>query len=153
MFCGLVTCDQAVLTDAETAPAQIARVLRSARERSLPVYFELPRDMTGAPAAAVPVLPERPADLEALAECADEIIEKLAQASAPVILVDVEVRRYALEPASPRWRARSGCSQRRLDPRRTMLAFDRAVRVGHHLYPDVPIVHLIDALADRARPR
>jgi len=26
------------------------------------------------------------------------------------------------------------------------------VRVGHHLYPDVPIVHLIDALADRARP-
>jgi hypothetical protein len=33
-----------------------------------------------------------------------------------------------------------------------MLAFDRAVRVGHHLYPDVPIAHLIDALVDRARP-
>lgn len=29
-----ITCDQAVLTDAETAPAQIARVLRSAREGS-----------------------------------------------------------------------------------------------------------------------
>ena len=203
-----ITCDQAVLTDAETAPAQIARVLRSARERSLPVYIELPRDMTGAPAAAVPVLPERPADPEALSECADEIIEKLAQASAPVILVDVEVRRYALErrvtalarklglPVVTTFMGRGllqdapdvlvgtylgaagdptitrlvedadallllgvilsdtnfALSQRRLDPRRTMLAFDRAVRVGHHLYLDVPIAHLIDALADRARP-
>jgi indolepyruvate decarboxylase len=203
-----ITCDQAVLTDAETAPTQIARVLRSARERSPPVYIELPRDMTGAPAAAVPVLPERPADPEALAECADEIIEKLAQASAPVILVDVEVRRYALErrvtalarklglPVVTTFMGRGllqdapdvlvgtylgaagdptitrlvedadallllgvilsdtnfALSQRRLDPRRTMLAFDRAVRVGHHLYLDVPIAHLIDALADRARP-
>jgi indolepyruvate decarboxylase len=43
-------------------------------------------------------------------------------------------------------------SQRRLDPRRTMLAFDREVRVGHHVYPDVPIDDLIEALATRARP-
>ncbi len=43
-------------------------------------------------------------------------------------------------------------SQRRLDPRRTMLAFDREVRVGHHVYPDVPIEELIDALVARARP-
>jgi indolepyruvate decarboxylase len=203
-----ITCDQAVLTDPETAPAEIARVLRSARERSLPVYIELPRDMTGAPMAPVPVLPSRPAYPEALAECADEIIEKLAQASAPVILVDVEVRRYALEhrvtalarklgvPVVTTFMGRGllqdasdvlmgtylgaagdptitrlveeadallllgvilsdtnfALSQRRLDPRRTMLAFDRSVRVGHHLYPDVPIADLIDALATRARP-
>ena len=44
-----ITCDQAVLTDVSTAPNEIARVLRNARERSLPVYIELPRDMTGAP--------------------------------------------------------------------------------------------------------
>src|SRR6476646_6822373 len=43
-------------------------------------------------------------------------------------------------------------SQRRLDPRRTMLAFDREVRVGQHVYPDVPIDDLIEALATRARP-
>src|SRR6476646_1767075 len=43
-------------------------------------------------------------------------------------------------------------SQRRLDPRRTMLAFDREVRVGHHVYPDVPIDGLIEARATRARP-
>ena len=203
-----ITCDQAVLTDAETAPAEIARVLRSARERSLPVYLELPRDMTAAPAAAVPVLPRRSADPDALAECAEEIIARLAQASAPVILVDVEIRRYDLEhqvtalarkfgvpvvttfmgrgllesapdvlvgtylgaagdPAITRLVEEADAllllgvilsdtnfalSQRRLDPRRTMLAFDRAVRVGHHVYPDVPIDDLIDALAARARP-
>jgi hypothetical protein len=33
-----------------------------------------------------------------------------------------------------------------------MLAFDREVRVGHHVYPDVPIDDLIEALATRARP-
>src|SRR5262249_16573772 len=79
-----ITCDQAGLGDPETAPAEIARVLRSARERSLPVYIELPRDMTGARTAAVPVLPRRAANPEALAECADEIIAKLADAQAPV---------------------------------------------------------------------
>jgi indolepyruvate decarboxylase len=203
-----ITCDQAVLTDAETAPAEIARVLRNARECSLPVYIEFPCDMTGVPAGDVPILPKRRADPEALAECADEIIEKLAQACAPVILVDVEVRRYALEhrvtalarklglPVVTTFMGRGllqhapdvlvgtylgaagdptitrlvehadaalllgvilsdtnfALSQRRLDPRRTMLAFDRGVRVGHHLYSDVPIADLIDALARRARP-
>jgi indolepyruvate decarboxylase len=203
-----ITCDQAVLTNAETAPEEIARVLRSARERSLPVYIELPRDLTGAPTAPVPVLPRRRADPEALAECADEIIEKLAEAAAPAILVDVEIRRYDLEqrvtalarklglpvvttfmgrgllqgapdvllgtylgaagdPAISRLVEEADAllllgvilsdtnfalSQRRLDPRRTMLAFDREVRVGHHVYPGVPIEDLIDALAARARP-
>jgi indolepyruvate decarboxylase len=202
-----ITCDQAVLTDPETAPADIARVLRNARERSLPVYIELPRDLTAAPVAPVPVLPRRAADPEALAECADEIIEKLAQAQAPVILVDVEIRRYDLErqvtalarlfglPVVTTFMGRGllenapdvllgtylgaagdpaitrlvedadallllgvilsdtnfALSQRRLDPRRTMLAFDREVRVGHHVYADLPIGDLIDALAARAR--
>src|SRR6202030_1598809 len=44
-----ITCDQAVLTDPITAPVQIARVLRSAREMSLPVYVEFPRDMVSSP--------------------------------------------------------------------------------------------------------
>src|SRR5712671_378819 len=86
-----ITCDQAVLTDAAKAPEEIARVLRSAAERSLPVYIELPRDMTEAPTSAVPVLPRRPADPDALAECADEIIERLADAKAAAIVVDVEI--------------------------------------------------------------
>jgi indolepyruvate decarboxylase len=47
-----ITCHRAVLTDGATAHNEIARVLRNARERSLPVYIELPRDMTGVPCFA-----------------------------------------------------------------------------------------------------
>ena len=204
-----ITCDQAVLTDASTAPHEIARVLRSARERSLPVYIELPRDMTGAPTAPVPVLPRRPADPDALVECANEIVEKLAAAKFAVIIVDVEIRRYGLEdrvtalarklglPVVSTFMGRGlmeqgpdvllgtylgaagdpaitemveeadallllgvifsdtnfALSQRRLDPRRTILAFDRAVRIGHHVYPDLPIDDLIEALIVRAWPK
>jgi indolepyruvate decarboxylase len=203
-----ITCDQAVLTDATKAPGEIARVLQSARERALPVYIELPRDMTAAAAAAVPVLRSRPADPEALAECADEIIERLGHASNAVILIDVEVRRYGLEqrvttlarklalPVVTTFMGRGllqdapdvlcgtylgaagdpaiaklveeadallllgvifsdtnfALSQRRLDPRRTIRAFDRAVQIGHHGYANIPIGELVDALTERARP-
>jgi indolepyruvate decarboxylase len=92
-----VTCDQAVLSNPETAPAEIARVLRSARERSLPVYIEFPRDMVAAQVEPVPMLPRSPADADAVAECAAEILARLAQAKSPVIVVDIEIRRYGIE--------------------------------------------------------
>ena len=41
-------------------------------------------------------------------------------------------------------------SHRRLDPRRTILAFDRTVRIGHHVHADLPIDDLIEALIERA---
>jgi indolepyruvate decarboxylase len=203
-----ITCDQAVLTDAASAPAEIARVLRSARERSLPVYIELPRDMTSAPTAAVPELPRRKADPGALAECADEIVERLVEARSPAVLIDIEIRRYNLEaavttlvrkfglPVATTFMGRGlledapevlsgtylgaagdpaitelvensdallllgvifsdtnfALSQRHLDPRRTIRAFDRTVHLGHHAYSDIPIADLIDALIARARP-
>ena len=92
-----VTCDQAVLSNPETAPAEIARVLRSARERSLPVYIEFPRDMTLEQVEPVRMLERSGADADAVAECAAEILARLAQAKSPVIVVDVEVRRYGIE--------------------------------------------------------
>ena len=92
-----ITCDQAVLDDPATAPASIARVLRSARERSLPVYLELPRDLVGAEVLPVPVLPPSPVLPGALAEAADEILARLRGARAPCVMVDVEVRRYGVE--------------------------------------------------------
>src|SRR4051812_10778214 len=92
-----VTCDQAVLNNPATAPAEIARVLRAARERSLPVYIEFPRDMTLAQVEPVPMLERSAADADAVAECAQEILARLAQAKSPVIVVDVEVRRYGIE--------------------------------------------------------
>jgi indolepyruvate decarboxylase len=42
-------------------------------------------------------LPPRPADLDALSECADEVIARLRAASRPVLMVDVETRRYGIE--------------------------------------------------------
>jgi indolepyruvate decarboxylase len=47
-------------------------------------------------------------------------------------------------------------SGRRLDSRRTLLAIDGEVRVGHHVYPQIPLDHLVDALvagAPKRKPR
>jgi indolepyruvate decarboxylase len=204
-----ITCDQAVLDDAMTAPQDVARVLRNARERSLPVYLELPRDMVDAGTDKVPVLPRRPADPAALAECAAEILAKLASARSPAIIVDVEIRRYGIEERVANLARKLGIpvvttfmgrglledapdvvsgtylgaagdksisrlvedadallllgvilcdtnfalSQRQLDARRTMLAIDRQVRIGHHVYPDLPLDELVEALISRAPPR
>jgi indolepyruvate decarboxylase len=92
-----ITCDQAVLTDPATAPAQIARVLRSAKEMSLPVYIEFPRDMVAVEVEDVVPLPRRTAEPDALAECADEILARMEAAVSPVVVVDVEIRRYGVE--------------------------------------------------------
>ena len=92
-----ITCDQAVLDDPARAPADIARVLRSAREQSLPVYIELPRDLVGAEVAPVDMLPPRSVLPGALQEAATEILQRLRAASSPCIMVDVEVRRYGVE--------------------------------------------------------
>jgi indolepyruvate decarboxylase len=92
-----VTCDQALLQDTGDAPADIARVLRSCLTHSRPVYLELPRDRVLEPCAAVPRLPEPEFDPAAVAACADEVMERLARAQRPVMMVGVEVRRFGLE--------------------------------------------------------
>ncbi len=92
-----VTCAQAVLNDPATAPAEIARVLRSALELSLPVYIEFPRDMVDAKVEPVAKLPQRAADPGARDECAQEILDRVAKATSPVVVVDVEIRRYGIE--------------------------------------------------------
>ncbi len=92
-----ITCDHAVLDDPARAPADIARVLRSAREQSLPVYFELPRDLVGAETTIVTPLPPSPVHPDALAEVATSILARLAAATAPCIVIDIEIRRYNAE--------------------------------------------------------
>jgi indolepyruvate decarboxylase len=92
-----ITCDQARLDDPARAPARIARVLRSCLEQSMPVYLELPRDMVRVQVDAVkPLAPHAP-DPDALAECADEILERIHSAQSPALMVGVETRRYRLE--------------------------------------------------------
>ncbi|MBT0962444.1 indolepyruvate/phenylpyruvate decarboxylase [Denitromonas iodatirespirans] len=92
-----ITCDQARLTDARTAPAEIARVLASCLRESRPVYIELPRDMVAEPCEPVVALGAPAVDPAALDACTDEILARLAAAERPVLMVGVEVRRFDLE--------------------------------------------------------
>ena len=203
-----ITCDMAVLDDPARAPADIARVLRSALEYSLPVYLELPRDLVGAPCAPVVRLPPSPVPEGAVEEAADEILARLRGAERPCLVVDVEVRRYGAEARVARLAERLGIpvvstfmgrgllaghagvvrgtylgaagqravtelvegsdgllllgvivsdtnfavSERKIDMRRAMLAIDREVRIGHHVYPGVPLDRLVDAMLARLGP-
>jgi indolepyruvate decarboxylase len=202
-----VTCAQAVLNDAETAPDEIARVLDTALTRSLPVYIEIPRDMVNVDCATVPQLSSMAANLEAAADCAAEICAQLEIADAPALLLGVEIRRYGLEdkvaelartlgiPTTTTFMGRGllaesdapligtylglagtegtrrsversdgllmlgvilcdtnfGVSKRQIDMRRAVHAFDGSVRVGNHIYPDVTLEALVDALLDCAK--
>lgn len=92
-----VTCDQARLDDPATAPALIARVLRNCRELARPVYLELPRDLPGMDSAPVEPAEPTPYAAEAVAACAEDILDRLSRAKAPVIVADVEVRRFGIE--------------------------------------------------------
>ena len=179
---------------------------RQASERSLPVYIEFPRDMVDAECEPVRALPRRGVHAETLAECASEILERLRKAKRPVIVVDVEIRRYGIEEQVAELARKLGLpvvttfmgrglladapdvvagtylgsageeairklvedadevlllgvilsdtnfalSSGKLDPRHTVLAIDRSVRVGHHVYSDLPLDALVDALLDHA---
>jgi indolepyruvate decarboxylase len=92
-----ITCDQVRLDDAKATPGLIARALRNCRDRAMPVYLELPRDMVGVDCVAVEPQAPAPVDADALAECADEILSRLKEAKAPALMVGVETRRYLLE--------------------------------------------------------
>ncbi|HKD21645.1 MAG TPA: indolepyruvate/phenylpyruvate decarboxylase, partial [Rhizomicrobium sp.] len=92
-----ITCAQAVLDDAATAPALIAQTLGECKRLSLPVYFELPRDMARVTCAPFEPLPQRTCDGEAVAECAAEIAALVRSAKRPVVMIGVEVRRFGLE--------------------------------------------------------
>src|SRR5262249_1335870 len=194
------------------APAGPARVRGACRALARPVYLEIPRDRVAAECAAVGPDPVLPVDQNALAACADEVLDRLATARAPLLMVCVEVRRYGLEakvaelacrlgialvrtfmgrgvlsrpdvrvsgpyrgaaggPAVGRRVESSdalflagailsdtnfGVSERQIDLRKAIHAFDRQVTLGYHVYPEIPIGDLIEALLARvptARPR
>jgi indolepyruvate decarboxylase len=92
-----LTADQARLDDLRHAPDEIARVLDTALRTSRPVYLEIPRDRPAQPIEAVPVTPVSPPDAEAVAACADELLQRLGAAARPLLMVGVEVRRFGLE--------------------------------------------------------
>lgn len=203
-----ITCDRARLDDPRRAPADIARVLGNCLRHSRPVYLEMPRDQAAAPCAPVPMAEPAPVDPEALAACAEEVLSRLRQASRPVMMVDVEVRRFGLEsqvaelarrlalPVATCFMGRGllaqadaplvgtymgvaglpdvtalvegsdglfllgvilsdtnfAVSEKRIDLRRSIVACDGEVRLGYHVYPDIPLASLVQALLARTAP-
>lgn len=92
-----ITCDQIRLDDADRAPADIARALANCLRQSQPVYIEIPRDMVAVPCRAVEPVSPQVVDPDALDACVGEILQRLSTATAPALMVGVEVRRYGLE--------------------------------------------------------
>ena len=91
-----MTCDQVILNDPEQAPSQIARVLDRCAQLSRPVYIEVPRDCVFNECGRVPnASPAPKADAAALHHCAREILDQVQRAKRPVLVVGIEVRRFA----------------------------------------------------------
>ena len=94
-----ITTDAILLTDPNTAPDEIDRVIKNCITRKLPVYIELPADITKAPCRepgerllSVPLV----SNPDSLAECVAEAAEVLNKAGQPLILAGVEVLRHHL---------------------------------------------------------
>jgi len=94
-----ITADAAILTDPNTAPDEIDRVIRNCMARKLPAYLELPADIIHAPCRepgellhAAPLV----SDVESLAECVAEAAEMFNKSEHPLILAGVELLRFGL---------------------------------------------------------
>ena len=200
-----LTADQARLDDVRSAPQQIARVLDCALREARPVYLEVPRDMPARPCEAVGTAPAPEVDAQALAACADELLQRLRAATRPLLMVGVEVRRYGLEARVAELARRLGIpvvtsfmgrgllaeqpvalrgtylglagdadlaaevensdgllllgvivsdtnfavSSRAIDLRYAIQALGGRVVMGHHVYPELPLATLVDALLER----
>ncbi|MBL4603027.1 MAG: indolepyruvate/phenylpyruvate decarboxylase [Emcibacteraceae bacterium] len=92
-----ITCDQTVLNNPRTAAKDIARVLRSCKENSRPVYIEIPRDLTFNECDEVINAAPSPINPDAVTACANEIFARLEKAENPFVMAGVEIRRYNLE--------------------------------------------------------
>ena len=94
-----VTVDAAILTDPESAPDEIDRIIRNGMLHKLPVYLELPADMVHAPCR--PPMPltgsvTLRSDRESLKHCLQEAAELINCAKNPVMLAGIEALRFGL---------------------------------------------------------
>jgi len=96
-----LTVGVAVLDDAETAAAEIERVLTLARRHSRPVYIEIPRDRVTAELAPARkyTAPAEDSDPDVLRFAVAEAAERIRAAARPVILAGVELHRFHLQDA------------------------------------------------------
>jgi indolepyruvate decarboxylase len=94
-----ITVASAVLSDPDTALAEIDRVLHAALRYKRPVYIELPRDRAAVPGHPHHRTPEIHESSEPLVlkEALDEAVAMINAARQPVVLADVELHRFALQ--------------------------------------------------------
>ncbi len=93
-----VTCANTVLSDPETAAAEIMRVVDAVLENCRPGYIEVPFDMVDK-MVSLPSLPapRKPSsDQESLAALLEEVVLMLNNAAQPVIMADIELHRHRL---------------------------------------------------------
>jgi len=95
-----ITAASTQLVSAETAPAEIDRVLSACLSHQQPVYLSLPSDVVmmecARPKAFVFPTPS-PSDPEALREAVHEALGMLDKALKPVVIGDVELIRFKLQ--------------------------------------------------------
>ena len=95
-----ITVASTQLDSAETAPAEIDRVLSACLSHQQPVYISLPADIVmmkcNRPNAFLFPTPA-PSDQAALGEALKEALGMLAQAQRPVVIGDVELIRFKLQ--------------------------------------------------------
>src|SRR5512142_1312091 len=96
-----LTVAAAVLSDPQTAFAEIDRVIAAALRYKRPVYLELPRDRVNVPGLRThrPADEAEPSDPRALRAAVAEAAARINAARHPVILADVEVHRFHLQDA------------------------------------------------------
>ncbi len=93
-----VTCATTVLTDPETAAAEIMRVVDAVLEHCRPGYIEIPYDVVDMPIKP-PTFINKPlpeSDAENLAAMIEDAAAMIAAAKQPVIIADVELHRHGL---------------------------------------------------------
>jgi indolepyruvate decarboxylase len=95
-----LTVASAALEDELTAFREIDRVLAACVRYKRPVFLELPRDkvLARCPHPHVPVSEVVSSDAQALQAAVAEAREKLKAARHPVIIADIEVHRFGLQP-------------------------------------------------------
>jgi len=94
-----LTVGTALLDDPLTAASEIERMFALAKRHSRPVYIELPRDMTTVEISPATFrdLPPETSDSEALATAVEEAVERISEATHPVILAGEEMHRFRLQ--------------------------------------------------------
>jgi TPP-dependent 2-oxoacid decarboxylase len=95
-----ITAASTQLVSADTAPAEIDRVLSACLSHQQPVYISLPSDvvmMTCHRPSAFPFPTPAPSDQDALGEAIKEALGMLDTAQKPVVIADVELIRFKLQ--------------------------------------------------------